>query len=244
MDVTRLSIIIPAFNEAKYVEACIGSLRRALEAHADRLAKHEIVVCDNNSTDETAAIARRCGARIVFEPHNQISRARNTGAKEAGGDWLLFVDADSTVHPETIGDMLDHIESGRYVGGGCDLQLDGGTRIAHVIGRFAVAIFRTLKMAGGSFLFCRAEAFREVGGFSEEIYAGEEVFLSRALKRWARPRGLRFAFLTKRAIVTSARKLESHGLGAFLRLALRGMIFPCSTLRSRKHLGFFYDGRR
>ena len=57
----------------------------------------ELIVCDNNSTDRTAEIARNAGARVVFEPVNQIARARNRGAAAATGDWLIFVDADS--HP-------------------------------------------------------------------------------------------------------------------------------------------------
>ena len=57
----------------------------------------ELIVCDNNSSDATPAIAAAAGARVVFEPVNQIGRARNAAAAAATGDWLVFVDADS--HP-------------------------------------------------------------------------------------------------------------------------------------------------
>jgi glycosyltransferase involved in cell wall biosynthesis len=240
----RLSVVIPAFNEERYLTPCLESLQAALAANHSRMTSVEIVVCDNNSADETAEIARQCGARVVFEPHNQISRARNSGAKAATGDWLLFVDADCVVYPETIADMLDHIESGRFVGGGCAVKLDQAPLYGRLIAWMAVTLFKFLKLAGGSFVFCRVDAFRDVGGFSEEVYAGEEVFFSRALKRWGKPRGLKFAFLTRRPIVTSGRKMETHGIGTILWLGLRGMFLPRSTLGSRKHLGFFYDGKR
>ncbi len=86
----KLSVIIPAFNEEKYIERCVGSIVRALEVHAARLADMEIIVTDNNSTDATAEVARRAGAEVVFEPVNHISRARNAGARVATGEWLLF----------------------------------------------------------------------------------------------------------------------------------------------------------
>ena len=60
---------------------------------------------------------------MVFEPVNQISRARNAGAGAASGDWLLFVDADSSPSRELVEEMLDGIESGRCVGGGCTVRL-------------------------------------------------------------------------------------------------------------------------
>ncbi len=240
----RLSVIVPAFNEARFLGRTLAQLQAALASQADRLTDVELIVCDNNSTDQTAEVARQGGATVVFEPHNQIGRARNRGAQDATGDWLLFVDADTHVPAETFGDMLDHIETDRYVAGGCAVRLDGGLWYGRLIGWLAVQLFRWMKMAGGSFVFCRADAFRAIGGFDLEIYAGEEVFLSRALKRWGRPRGLRFAFLTRHAVVTSARKLDRAGIAGFLRILLRAIFRPYSTIRSREHLGFFYDPKR
>lgn len=57
----------------------------------------EIIVCDNNSTDDTSNTATSYSARVVFEPFNQISSARNAAARVAKGDWLVFIDADTQV---------------------------------------------------------------------------------------------------------------------------------------------------
>ena len=87
----KVSIVVPAFNEEALLAGSLAAVRKAMRAfdHA------ELIVCDNNSTDRTAEIARAAGAKVVFEPVNQIARARNTSVAAASGDWLLFVDADS-----------------------------------------------------------------------------------------------------------------------------------------------------
>src|SRR5262249_47122877 len=84
----------------------------------------ELVVCDNNSTDRTAGIARAAGAKVVFEPHNQISRARNRGASAASGEWLVFIDADSTPGRGLFEELREAIDGGGALGGGSEIAAD------------------------------------------------------------------------------------------------------------------------
>ena len=81
----RVSVIVPAFNEEQGLAASLRSIRQAMKVLDVAGWSSELIVCDNNSTDRTAAIAREEGAHVVFEPINQISRARNTGAARATG---------------------------------------------------------------------------------------------------------------------------------------------------------------
>jgi len=81
----RVSIVVPAFNEEKLIAQSLAAIRAASAAFAQRGWDVELIVCDNNSTDATAALAREAGASVVFEPLNQISRARNAGAAHARG---------------------------------------------------------------------------------------------------------------------------------------------------------------
>jgi glycosyltransferase involved in cell wall biosynthesis len=93
----KISIIIPAFNEERLLGASLRQIKAAAGAFTARGWEVELIVCDNNSTDRTSEIAYAAGADVVFEPVNQIARARNSGAAAASGDWFIFVDADS--HP-------------------------------------------------------------------------------------------------------------------------------------------------
>ncbi len=240
----KLSIVIPAFNEAKRIAACVQSVLGALPANARPDWASEVIVVDNNSTDATAELARREGAEVVFEPVNQISRARNAGGKAATGDWLLFIDADSWLSAKTLADMLRVIENGRCAGGGCVIALD---RVPFLVGHGLKVwnwLSRACQWAAGSFVFCRAEAFRDLGGFSQELFAAEEIEFSRKLKRWAKVKGLHVVILTAHPHVSSGRKFYLYSKQELLRYTFRSLVNARSTLRSRDLLDYYYDGRR
>jgi len=172
-----ISIVVPAFNEARGLPATLASIQRATAAFDARGWRHELIVCDNNSTDATGEIARAAGATVVFEPVNQISRARNAGASRATGDWLVFVDADSHPSLELFSDTADAIAGGRCLAGGSTVAIDSSDRLGRGVVAVWNAISRALRLAAGSFIFCDAQAFRDVRGFSLEFYAAEELDL-------------------------------------------------------------------
>src|SRR6266851_5811868 len=182
----RISIVVPAFNEERLFADSLRSMRCAMEAFTERGWPAELIVCDNNSDDRTAEIARAAGARVVFEPVNQIARARNKGAAHAAGEWLIFVDADSHPSRELFAEAAEAMQGGRCLAGGATLEFPGGAASARLWLALWNAVSRTTRWAAGSFSFCEAAAFRELGGFSQELYAGEEVDLFRRLKRLAR----------------------------------------------------------
>src|SRR5688500_11768592 len=91
----KISVVVPAYNEEKLLPASLRAMNAARAAFHERGWESELIVCDNNSTDRTREVAEAEGAKVVFEPVNQISRARNCGAGAASGEWLLFIDADS-----------------------------------------------------------------------------------------------------------------------------------------------------
>jgi glycosyltransferase involved in cell wall biosynthesis len=242
----HLSVVIPAYNEEKLLGACLESVRRACEAvEREGDFEWEAVVCDNNSTDATARIAREGGARVVFEAHNQIALARNRGAEAARGDYLLFLDADSVVSPDLLRDIVGAARSGSVVGGGAAVRF--GDNASGAVRRGAAVwnwLSRTFKWAAGSCIFCRAEAFRAIGGFSEELYASEEIDFSRRLGRQGRRAGERFVILSSHPVVTSPRKIPLYGLRPHLVLLARLLLHPRRTLRNRQSCRIWYDGRR
>ena len=86
--------------------------------------KMEVMVCDNNSTDRTAAIAEAAGARVVFEAENQISRSRNAAGNAARGDWIIFLDADSTPCEGLFAATADLMETESTLGGGVVIRME------------------------------------------------------------------------------------------------------------------------
>src|SRR5262249_6154924 len=165
----KVSIVVPAFNEERLLPATLRHLNAGLRVIERRGGSGELIVCDNNSTDRTADLARAAGAAVVFEPVNQIARARHPRAEGASRGWLLFGEADCAPGPELFEDVLGAIESGRCVGGGCTIAMAGAPPVL----RFWVgawnAFSRIARWAAGAFLFCEAAAFRAAGGFSEEL---------------------------------------------------------------------------
>src|SRR4030095_5158372 len=105
-----ISVLIPAFNEEALIARTIESVQQSF-AEVGHTA-FEIIVCDNNSTDRTAQVAQSKGARVVFEPHNQISRARNAAANHAQGEWLIFLDADTLLPAELLCSTIETMPGG------------------------------------------------------------------------------------------------------------------------------------
>ncbi len=240
----KISVIIPAFNEERLIGETLRQVAAAITALTRRGWQTELIVCDNNSTDRTAEFSRAAGARVVFEPVNQIARARNTGAAAASGDWLLFIDADSHPSAELFADVADKIDSGRYLAGGCTVQLQEHHTAGRVITRLWNTISRTGRLLAGSFIFCEAAAFREVGGFSHELFAGEELDLTRRLKHLAKTRNQSIVILHRHPLLTSARKMHLYTPREHLRFFFKAALSHRRTLKSREECHTWYDGRR
>jgi glycosyltransferase involved in cell wall biosynthesis len=215
-----------------------------MTAFAERGWSSELIVCDNNSTDRTAAIAAAAGATVVFEPINQISRARNAGAARATGDWLVFVDADTRPSPELFADLAGVIEDGRCLAGGSIVRVDIDEFASSLVVGVWNIISRSLRWAAGSFVFCDSSAFRELGGFSLELYAAEEIDLSRRLKRLARRRGRTMVILQRHPILTSGRKARLYTPREALTFMAKTIVQRGRTLRNPQDCYQWYDGRR
>ena len=240
----KISVVVPAFNEERLLSATLRSIRAATAAFDARGWTWELIVCDNNSTDGTDEIARAGGAEVVFEPVNQIARARNTGAASARGDWLVFVDADSQPSPGLFEDVAGEIERGRCLAGGSTVALETDRAYAWLFVLCWNALSRVCKWGAGSFVFCEAAAFRDIGGFSQAFYAGEEIDLFRRLKRLARSRGRGIAILHRHPLATSDRKMRLYSWREQLAFVLKTSLSGGRTLRDKTACFPWYDGRR
>ncbi len=240
----KISVVVPAYNEERLLPASLRHVKQAFIEFDKRGWQTELIVCDNNSTDRTAEIAREAGAGVVFEPVNQISRARNAGAACATGDWLIFVDADSFPSPDLFDDVATAIEGGVCLGGGSTVRLESERLDVRLWVAAWNALSRRARWAAGSFMFCDAASFRELGGFSEALYAGEEIELSRRLKRLAGRKRRSIVILHRHPLRTSARKVRLYGWGELFLFLLRTVLRGGRTLKSRDECFAWYDGRR
>jgi len=243
------SVIIPAYNEEMLLPRTLAMLKRAM----DRMEPAgEVIVVDNNSNDRTAHIARDHGARVVTEAKNQISLARNAGARAALGEYFIFLDADTLPSAALLAAALTRLLSGRCAGGGALIRFseDGGTSprlainppvtVAHTLTPAFSHLLAWLGICGGSFIFCSRRAFEAVGGFNESVYAAEDVLLSRQLRKWGRRNGQSFEITTEIAIRSSDRKLRWHSPLKLSLVLLLFAFFPFA-IRSRRLCRFWYE---
>jgi glycosyltransferase involved in cell wall biosynthesis len=100
----KISIIIPALNEEEHIANCLKSV-----IQQDESLLEEIIVADGGSTDNTVPIALKFNAKIV--PGGLPGIGRNNGAKNAKGDYFLFLDADTILPPQFFNKALDYFES-------------------------------------------------------------------------------------------------------------------------------------
>lgn len=240
----KISVIIPAFNEEKLLPATLASVQSALPAFTERGWETELIVCDNNSTDRTGDIARAAGAKVVFEPMNQIARARNAAVDVATGDWVLILDADSRPSLELLRDVAETIASGRCILGGTTLQPDQVYFTSWVVYKVWNGLSRWRRWATGPFIFCETTVFRQLGGFNEILYSSEDIDFSLRMRPLARKSGKSILILNRHPLVTSARKFKLYRRREYVRFLLKTLFTAGSTLRNKKDCYTWYDGRR
>ena len=229
-----ISFVVPAYNEEKYLAPTLASIHAAAKGAGE---PYEIVVANDASTDATARIAEEGGARVVTVHKRQIAGTRNAGARASTGDMLIFVDADTQVNAPLIAEAVAALRAGA-VGGGAPVQFDRATWWMRCVLAVMIPLFRWAKWAAGCFVYCTRDAFEKTGGFDEAYFAAEEIFFSRALARHGR-------FVSLRSSVTSsARKLDSHGVGYFVWLCMKLAVGGFAGLKKRSNTAFWYPDKR
>ena len=231
-----LSFIVPAYNEEHELPRTLASIR---EAAAAGRQPFEIIVVDDASTDATAEIGLADGATVVPVHFRQIAAVRNAGARTARGDVLFFVDADTLISSSHVAEALTALKGG-CAGGGARIIPEGPVprwgRVCVQI--FAALYFRLFKLGAGAFLFTTRENFGAIGGFDQEVFAGEEIYFTLALRKLGRFK------LLREPIVTSGRKLRMHSAWFILKQAFSLMIAGRRGVLSREKLDLWYDGKR
>jgi len=200
-------------------------------------------VVNNNSDDRTKEVADGLGCRVIFEPINQIARARNAGAREARGRNLFFVDADTLVPDTTFLVAYHALEHCAVGAGGATLRFDA-THHRLIVGILLPSMWnfisKTFSYFAGCFIFCRKDLFEKCGGFPETHYAGEEIIFSKNIRRECLCAGLRLKILDRYPVISSARKLLWYKDWKIIKLLLPTLFLPW-VLQQRKFCRFWYE---
>src|SRR5882724_5716606 len=206
----KFSIIIPAYNEERYLPRLLDSIDIARSNYSGGSAEVEVIVADNDSTDRTAEISAAHGARVVRVEKRRIAATRNGGGHAARGEIVCFIDADSAVHPQTFNVIDSAISSGRVVGGSTGLSLERkslGLLVTYCLG--APLVLLTGMDSG--VVFCRREDFAAVGGYDEGYMYAEDLLFLMALRRLGKTRGQRLTRLPRVRAPGCTRKFDQFG---------------------------------
>jgi len=209
-----ISVVIPAYNEEKYLPLCLESIEKQ-----DYAAEYEVIVVDNASMDNTAKIALDWGAKVVYESKRSPACARQKGVEAANGEIIAFIDADTQAPPCWLSTIVSRFvrEPETVVISGPYAFCDAG-RIAKLVSYINFItitmdhLFRKVLNKGsavwGSNFAVRRSALLQVGGFDTSIrFYGEEYELSLRLKKAGKG-----GIIPRLFVLTSARRLKRIGV--------------------------------
>ncbi|MCL5771476.1 MAG: glycosyltransferase family 2 protein [Actinobacteria bacterium] len=179
-----VTIVIPAFNEEKFVDKTLQSIL------IQDYKNFELIVVDNNSTDNTSKIAEDFGAKVIFEPSQGVGFARQKGFMEAKGKIIATTDADTILPSNWVSRIVEEFEKDKeLVAFGGLYTLYSGAVTARIAVSYLTYPFWLLDKffshgwsLPGANLAIRKDAFLKIGGFKTELKLGEDANISQRLK--------------------------------------------------------------
>ncbi len=210
MSVPRFSLVIPAYNEANWLPALLDSVDVARSNYRGGADNIEVVVANNASTDETAAIAIARGCRVAQVEKRAIAAARNGGAAIAQGEIICFIDADSRIHADTFNAIEDLLNSGKVVVGATGVRPHRWSFGILLTWMTALPLVYIMGVDAGV-VFCLRADFDAVGGYDESLLYAEDIQFLSDMKRLGKTRGQGFRRAKGVITYTSTRKFDKHG---------------------------------
>ncbi len=205
---TDVSIVIPTWNEEKYLTKCLDSL-----INQSWHGSFEIIVVDGGSNDQTVQIAEKYADKVLIEPKLRVGAARNAGARNAEGDILAFIDGDTIANSHWLEAITRgfHEESMAVGLTGPTLPYDGQLYDVITYRLWTIYLQRILlhfempHVIGFNCAYRRAP-FLHVGGFDEENVMSEDIKLAHKIRRYGK-----IKFDRHMSALTSARRFRKYG---------------------------------
>jgi peptidoglycan-N-acetylglucosamine deacetylase len=200
--VAKISVIIPAHNEERYLRRTLEALRR------QKYPIYEVIVIANGCTDRTAEVARPRCDRLIALSQKGLGVARNLGGRIATGELIVFLDADTVLERDglrRIANNFSRTDAAGTVRGRPDTD-----RFAYRLIYFMKNFTHRFSLHHGSsgVIVCWKRHFIRLGGFNERLEVRENSELIERLKRFGR-----YKFIGQTVATTSMRRYERRGVG-------------------------------
>lgn len=200
-----VSVIVPAYNEEKYIAQCLLALTKQKTSHS-----YEVIVIDNASTDNTAQVAHTFPVKVIKEVRKGTGRARQTGIEHAKGDYLLSTDADTIVPANWIEEMTDELKHGHQAVCG-PMKIDEMSWISRrIVNMCQPLIARLYKQIYGHYFLSgfnsgmSRKVIEKVGGYDVNLKSLDDVEISQRISKI-----VKIKFLPNIVVTTSARRFKS-----------------------------------
>ena len=209
----KVSVIVPAHNEEKYVKRCIDSIKESASEYNGEI---EIIIVCNRCTDNTEQIAKENGAKVILNDDRCIAKVRNAGIKNASGDIIITIDCDNRMTKGTISEICDKLSCDKYIGGGAPIRFE---RYSFPLWCNDIMCRISFKLTG---LYCgifwaKKQTFDEIGGFVEKK-AFEDVATAKLLKKYGKTKGKKYTTLSENYLINSTRKYDDMGDWLYFKL--------------------------
>lgn len=202
-----VSVIIPARNSAQFIKSCLESIKKQTYKNI------EIIVVDNNSTDETKEIARKF-TRLFFNHGPERAAQMNFGAKKAKGQYLYRVDSDFVLEPDVVKQCVEQCEKESLDGIAVINTSAEGLGFWADVRKLERNTYRDDDLIVAVRFFSK-KAFEKIGGFDETLYGPEDYdFHNRFLKagfKWGRIRAIERHLGEPKSLLDIAKKHFFYG---------------------------------
>lgn len=204
----KISIVIPAHNEEKYIGKCLESILKASKSFENQV---ETIVVLNRCTDRTEEIAKSYNCILLKNSDKNLSKIRNAGVDIARGEIIVTIDADTQMNEHVLSKAVENLITGKYIGGGVTGKFE----------RMSLGIFvSALLLIGPLFLkygaisvgifWCYKKDFQAINGFNENMLMAEDADFAKRLKDWGKKNGKKYGTI-QNGMITSSRKFDKHG---------------------------------
>jgi glycosyltransferase involved in cell wall biosynthesis len=233
----EITFIVPCYNEEEYIRDCIRSIKRAASN-----IQYEIIVVDNNCTDNTSDIARDEGVIVLTEERKGVVFARQTGYENAKYDLIANIDADSRIPENWVDIALKHIRSekvaavtGPLVYDDASIRLRIATRIYYYLAYFS-NLFIGVFLQGGNCLI-KKKYLDELNGYDTSIaFYGEDTMTAKRLYKYGK-----IKFVMNLNLYSSSRRLQKQGVMKTTWLYLINYFYV--TFRNKSYSNDYKDFR-